>query len=126
MMPGATRVDAGDLGKAQEAEQDASQRSVPGKQYTYSQDNEEVVVEVRLPADTKAKDVSCYVKPEHLSLSVATLPEGAREVVCGELFQRVQADECSWTIVTVSGERVLQLTLSKQKPLRWLGLLRSG
>jgi hypothetical protein len=40
--------------------------------------------------------------------------------------QRVQPEDCSWTLATVGGARVLQLTLSKQKPLRWLGVLRSG
>jgi len=129
MMPSATRVDSGAL--AFEAEQankavDATQRTVEGKLYTYAQDNEEVVLEVKVPAETKSKDVRCAFKPDRVSLVVATLPEAQREVLSGELFQRVKADECSWSLATQGGERVLQLTLTKQQPLRWLGILRSG
>ncbi len=96
MMPeGATRVvDTASARLADEA-QDAAQRAVPGKLYTYSQDNEEVVIEAKVPAETKAKDVRCTVKPDSISLSVATLPEGQRDVLSGELFQvRVHVCTC--------------------------------
>ena len=129
MMPNATRVDAGAM--AFEAEQadkavDCTQRAVAGKLYTYAQDNEEVVIEVKVPAETKAKDVRCAFKPDSVALSVATLPEAQRDVLSGELFQRVKADECSWSLANAGAERVLQVTLAKQQPLRWLGVLRSG
>jgi hypothetical protein len=129
MLPGAARVDMG--ASAQEAEAsnaavDASQREVEGKLYTYSQDSDEVVVEVKVPPETKSKDVKCAIKTDSVALSVATLPEAQRDVLTGELFQRVRADECSWTLASVGGARVLQLTLTKQQNLRWLGVLRSG
>jgi hypothetical protein len=129
MMPNATRVDAGAMAfEADQADKavDCTQRSVDGKLYTYAQDNEEVVLEVKVPAETKSKDVRCAFKPDSVALSVATLPEAQREVLQGELFQRVKTDDCSWSIATVAGERVLQVTLAKQQPLRWLGMLRSG
>jgi hypothetical protein len=129
MVPNATRVDTGAAAfKAEQADKavDCTQRPVAGKLYTYAQDSDEVVLEVKVPAETKSKDVRCVFKPDAIALSVATLPEAQREVLQGELFQRVRADECSWSISTVAGERVLQVTLAKQKPLRWLGMLRSG
>jgi hypothetical protein len=46
--------------------------------------------------------------------------------VCVFSVQRVQPEECSWTLASVGGERVLQVTLTKQKTMRWLGVLRSG
>ena len=130
LAPGATRIDTAAASAfaadAEDAAKDASQQPVAGKLYTYSQDSDEVVVEVKVPAATKSKDVACTVKPDTVSLTVATLPEGQRDVLCGELFQRVKADESSWTIASMGGERVLQLTLAKQKSMRWLGVLRSG
>ncbi len=164
LAPGATRIDAGAAAfeaDAADAAVDVTQRAVPGKLYTYSQDGDEVVVEVKVPAETKSKDVSCVIKLDSISLSVGTLPEGQRDVMSGELFQvrnaafacsacvrvrtglrgadvcrlrvcgfpcvqRVQPEECSWTLASVGGERVLQVTLTKQKTMRWLGVLRSG
>ena len=128
-MPEATRVDTGAAAaaaSAADAAVDVTQRAVAGKLYTYSQDNEEVVIEVAVPAATKAKDVTCSIKLDSIALRVATLPEGQAEVLSGELFQRVRPEECSWTIATVGGQRVLQVTLTKQQNLRWLGVLRSG
>jgi hypothetical protein len=90
LAPGATRIDAGAAAfeaDAADAAVDVTQRAVPGKLYTYSQDGDEVVVEVKVPAATKSKDVSCAIKLDSIALSVATLPEGQREVMSGELFQ---------------------------------------
>ena len=70
--------------------------------------------------------VATALLQDTVALSVATLPEGQRDVLQGELFQKVRADECSWSIANVGPDRVLQLTLAKQQPLRWLGVLRSG
>jgi hypothetical protein len=90
MVPGATRIDMGKVGveaDATDAAVDVTQRAVEGKLYTYSQDNDEVVVEVKVPAETKAKDVACSIKLDSIALTVGTLPEGQREVLKGDLFQ---------------------------------------
>ena len=82
LMPEATRVDTGaaaEAASAADAAVDVTQRAVAGKLYTYSQDNEEVVIEVAVPAATKAKDVTCSIKLDSIALRVATLPEGQTE-----------------------------------------------
>jgi len=123
--PGSAVIDAS-AARGEEAAEDVAQKAVAGKRYTYSQDGDEVVLEVRVPLETKARDVAAKITPDAVSLSVATLPEGERCVIDGLLFQRVKADESCWNLSTVGGERVVQLTLSKQQPTRWLGVLRSG
>jgi hypothetical protein len=98
LVPNAERIDAGAAGMAVDAANaaaDASQRAVPGKLYTYSQDNEEVVLELPVPPETKAKDVSYSIKPDTIALAVATLPEAQREVLKGELFQARCAHACA-------------------------------
>lgn len=80
--------------------------------------------QVRVPMETKAKDVKCVIKPNSIDVAVATLPEAEREVLKGTLFQTVTADECSWTVASVDGGRVLQIMLTKQQDMRWLGVLR--
>ena len=107
-----------------EAAEDAQQKAVAGALYTWSQEGEDVTVEVRVPAETKGAHVKFAVKPQSIELAVATLPEGQRTVLAGTLFQQVVPDECNWTIANVDGGRVLQVTLTKKQPMRWLGVLR--
>lgn len=130
--PGAAHIDIGGSSStaiaaaaAREAA-DATQSVAPDRPYTYSQDNTEVVLELPVPASTKAKDVSCAIKVGSIELSVASLDP--RTILSGPLFQSVRPDECAWTLANTgpAGGRVLQLTLSKKEPLRWLGVLRSG
>ena len=111
---------------AAQAAADAVQRPVDGARYTYSQDEDELVLELRVPAATRAADVACTVRPASLRLAVATLPEAEREVLSGQPFGRVRPDESSWTLAGAGEERVLQLTLGKVDKTRWLGVLRSG
>ena len=128
MMPSGTQVITGMDGGAgaarAQAAADATQRTVEGKAYSFSQDDEEVVVELRVPGATKAADVACTGKPGSLRLVVRTLGEGQQEVLDGELFGRVKAEESSWNLCSVGGERVVQLTLSKVAPTRWASVLK--
>lgn len=129
LVPGGVAIEPGKAAaeaEAAHAQVDATQQSVAGALYTYSQDTEEVVVEVAVPPETKARDVALTVKAETISLVVATLPEAQRAVLQGALFQKVLPAECSWSLATHGGGRVLQLTLTKALKLRWLGVLRSG
>ena len=129
LMPSGTQVmtgmDGGAAAARAQAALDATQGAVEGKAYTFSQDDEEVVVELKVPAATKASDVACTVKPGSVKLSVRTLGEGEQEVLDGELFGRVRADESSWNLCTVGGERVVQLTLNKSAPGRWASVLKA-
>ena len=65
-------------------------------------------IDLPVPPETKAKDVKCVIKAQAIELSVATLPEGKRDVLKGSLFQMVAADESNWTIANVDGGRFVQ------------------
>lgn len=110
---------------------DAQQRPAPGKPYTLSQDGEAVVLELAVPAGTRARDVAFSAKVGSLRLEVATLqPPASRVVLDGEPFGPLAPADCSWSLAddasAANGGRLLTLTLAKAKPLRWLGVLRSG
>ena len=128
LVPGATKIDMASAAASArgDADADAVQQAAPGGVYTYSQSGEEVTIEVKVPTETKAGHVKCVIKPDSILLTVATLGEGKQEVLQGDLFQKVRPDECSWTLAQTGQERVLQVTLSKVQPLRWLGVLRTG
>ena len=72
--------------------------------YAWSQEGEDVVVTVQVPAETSKTDVRCDIKRQSMHLEVATLPEGSRIVVDGalELCFEVITDECSWSILKLS------------------------
>ena len=46
-----------------------------------------MAIEVKVPPETKAKDVKCAIKAQSIDLVIATLPEEQREVLQGTLFQ---------------------------------------
>lgn len=100
-----------------------------GERYAWRQDDDEVTVEVDVPAGTRGKDVRCKIGAQSLLLEVATLPEGERVLVDGTLFQRVVLDESAWSVGDDKGQRRLTVTLTKEpavngKAMRWLALLR--
>ena len=90
--------------------------------YAWSQEGEDVVVTVQVPAETSKADVRCDIKRQSMNLEVATLPEGSRIVVDGalELCFEVITDECSWSILkNKDGTKRIEVTLTKGKEMRW-------
>ena len=64
---------------------------------TWEDATNEVTVRVaNLPGGTKAKHVRATIKDESIHVDVGTLPAGKGTVVSGELFQKVNANECTW------------------------------
>ena len=51
----------------------------------------------------QAKHVRCEVRAQHLRLEVLTLPAGRTVLVDGELFQEVNAADCSWQLEDAAG-----------------------
>ena len=111
---------------AAEAAEDALLRPVADGRYSLSQDDSEVVVEVRVPPATKPADVDCLIAPSRLRLRVRTLAEAEACVLDGPLCGRVRAEESSWSLSSAGGERLLTLTLSKAAPGRWASVLAAS
>eukprot|EP01052_Picozoa_sp_SAG31_P034284 SAG31_NODE_3985_length_3685_cov_2.692694_4_plen_331_part_00 len=85
----------------------------------------EVVVKVRVPKCTMARDVRADIGKSRLKVQVATLPADTNKVVVdGELFQPVVVDESSWSLESGKDFRELVIELQKVRPMRWLVLTR--
>ena len=125
-----------DAEAAPKAPTDPTQLPGPHQDFEWSQDDDEVTLKVRVPAHTAKTDVSCVFGPgsQKMSLQIKTLSEmegKSMRVVDNEgdvdlLFQEIIPDECSWSLVTNSGERAFEASLAKRQQLRWLSFLRRG
>jgi hypothetical protein len=85
-------------------------------------------VTVTVPAQTVRADVKCVLKADRISLHVRTLPGDQQAVADGRLFQRIDADDSTWALESAApngSSRQLVLTLSKEKQMRWLQLMRA-
>jgi len=90
--------------------------------YSWSQEGEDVVVVVNVPAETSKGDVKCSINKQSMHLEVKTLPEDEKIVIDGslELCFDVTVDECSWSILKNSdGTKRVEVTLTKGKEMRW-------
>ena len=84
-----------DAGSSYEIEE--PRRDSKGASRTREDATNEVTVRVaNLPGGTKAKHVRATIKDESIHVDVGTLPAGKGTVVSGELFQKVNANECTW------------------------------
>ena len=94
---------------------------------TASDTAQSVTATVRVPAATKARDVTCEVTGGRLLLRVETLPAERQTIVDGELFQEIE--DSSWALEDgKGGARLLTIELEKAAGLvgqmRWLSLTR--
>ena len=66
--------------------------------YTWSQTEDEVVVELTCPETTTRKDVRCKFGQQSITLSVDTIEGDDKIVVEGKLFQKIDVDGSTWTM----------------------------
>jgi hypothetical protein len=109
------------VAKEPELEPEAADPGDTAGAFTWAQSTDELVISVSCPKGTTTKQVKCVIKRNSLSLSVAALPEPA--VFDGlQLFGFVAVDECNWSIEDAGDKRLLTITLTKEKGMRWLDL----
>ena len=107
-------------------EDDLAQSCFSGatQSYRWNQSEAEVEVVIPVPAATRSKDVQCRIRTGSLSLS---LSGSMTPIVEGELFRRVSSDDCDWSLDGKGDERVVRVTLVKQKETHgskhWTSLL---
>jgi len=88
--------------------------------YEWSQDEEEVTVEVLVPAGTKSKDINVVFKPGHIRIQVVTLPVEQQCVLDSDIGGKIDCEECSWGLCDAKGGRQLTVTLVKNAGLTGL------
>ena len=95
--------------------------------YEWSQEGEDVVVTINVPPETQKGHVKVQFKPKALHVEVTTLPAEEQVAHDGseELFQEIVPAECSWSLINSSSQgRRLEITMTKQKEMRWLCFTR--
>lgn len=83
------------------------------EKYIFSQSLQEAEVRVPLPAtNVRGKQLNVVITADHLTVGM----KGQPAIVDGELFAKVRAEECMWTIE--DGSTVV-VTLYKQNTMEW-------
>lgn len=91
--------------------------------FSWSQTTEEVELAIRVPAGTHKKDVSVQFGTQTCTVRVSG--SGAPPVMGGRLAHKVNADECTWSLVGDGEARKLHVTLFKQQAAEWRQLMAS-
>ena len=82
--------------------------------HSWSQDDEEITVEVLVPAGTTSKQIKVEFKPTHIKAQVLTLAEGQQEVLNKALGGKAEPEECTWGLTDAAkGGRQLTITIAK-------------
>ncbi|TPP53505.1 CS domain family protein [Leishmania donovani] len=90
------------------------------EKYIFSQSLQEAEVRVPLPAvNVKGKQVSIVITSSHLTVGM----KGQPPIVDGELYSKVRAEECMWTIE--DGHTVV-VTLYKVNSMEWWKTIFQG
>lgn len=90
------------------------------EKYIFSQSLQEAEVRVPLPAvNVKGKQVSIVITSNHLTVGM----KGQPPIVDGELYSKVRAEECMWTIE--DGHTVV-VTLYKVNSMEWWKTIFQG
>ena len=99
---------------------DGGTEPVPGGAFSWKDEKAEALMEVSCAAGTEAAQVHCTIEATSIEIEVSGI-----QVMRGELFQRVVPSRCTWVLESDGEARKLLLTLAKEKPMRWLQIVRS-
>ncbi|XP_010478153.1 PREDICTED: protein BOBBER 2-like [Camelina sativa] len=80
--------------------------------YSWTQNLQEVTVNIPVPIGTKSRFVSCEIKKNRLKVGL----KGQDPMIDGELFHPVKPDECFWNI---EDQKVISVLLTKQDQMEW-------
>lgn len=97
--------------KAAIAKEKAEQEALP---YTWKQTLQDVTVTIPVPPNTRSKLVSVTIGKKSISASLKTSPD--EPYIKGELFNEIQIDESTWSIVD---QKELVITLEKVNQQEW-------
>jgi len=81
--------------------------------YNWGQDDEEITLEILVPAGTTSKQIAVTFKPTTVKVEVNTLEEGKRVVIDAELWGKAEGEESSWGLCDSKGGRQLTVTIAK-------------
>ncbi|CAE5958682.1 unnamed protein product [Arabidopsis arenosa] len=80
--------------------------------YSWTQNLQEVTVNIPVPSGTKSRSVICEIKKNSLKVGF----KGQDPIIDGEFFNAVKPDECFWNI---EDQKVISVLLTKQDQMEW-------
>ncbi|XP_065885500.1 nudC domain-containing protein 2-like [Dysidea avara] len=85
---------------------------------SWAQTIDDVMIEVNVPKGTKSREIKCNITPKSLTVSVQ-----GKEIIKGDLYTTVLADECVWTIEDGSLLRIVLVKSNRDAANCWKSLL---
>ena len=83
--------------------------------YSFTQTLTDIVINVFIPSHVKGKDLIVDYSQKRLKVQI----KGQDPLVNGELFDKIIVDETLWTIDSVEGQKVAQITFDKVDKMKW-------
>lgn len=83
--------------------------------YYWSQSLGELVLSVYIPETAKAKDIDCTYTATKCKIAL----KGKEPILQGEFCEKIKTEDTLWTIETVDGKKILQLTIDKFDKMKW-------
>jgi len=100
--------------------------------YSWEQTLNDVTLQVPVPEGTRARDVVCIITKSRLTLKL----RGSEPIIDGdypcdarngkEIWEKVRADECTWSLGHVSGKPCVSVYLEKERESWWKSALHGG
>ncbi|KAL1218697.1 Protein BOBBER 2 [Cardamine amara subsp. amara] len=82
------------------------------EKYSWTQNLQEVTVNIPVPSGTKSRSVVCEIKKNRLKVGI----KGEDPIIDGELFHSIKPDDCFWNI---EDQKVISVLLTKQDQMEW-------
>jgi len=83
--------------------------------HSWSQDDDEVTVEILVPAGTTAKQIKVEFNPTRIKAEVLTMEASQRCVLDQALGGKAEPEECTWGLTDAKGKGGRQLTITIAK-----------
>lgn len=83
--------------------------------YSFTQTLSDFTLNVFLPAGIKGKDLIVEFTSKSLKVQI----KGQPPIIDGELPEKIKLEDTYWTIDTVDGKRVMQITFDKSDKMKW-------
>jgi hypothetical protein len=96
--------------------------SAPCGKYSWLDEKTTAYVEVPCPTEIGKKEITVTLEKESVYVKV-----GQDVILDGPLFQHINKAESTWSFTNKGKDqsRVLSINLEKEKPMRWLQVLRN-
>ena len=83
--------------------------------YSFTQTLGDLTLNIFIPSHIKGKDLTV----DYTQKKLKVLINGQDPIINGELCEKIIVDETLWTIDTIDGQKVVQITFDKADKMKW-------